>query len=26
MESRIEPLAGALPELAWRWDAETDIL
>jgi hypothetical protein len=26
MESRIEPLAGALPALAWRWDAETDIL
>jgi hypothetical protein len=26
MDARIEPLAGALPTLAWRWDAETDIL
>ena len=26
MDARIEPLAGALPALAWRWDAETDIL
>jgi uncharacterized protein YuzE len=26
MEARIEPLVGALPALAWRWDAETDIL
>jgi hypothetical protein len=26
MEARIEPLAGALPAIAWRWDPETDIL
>jgi hypothetical protein len=26
MDARIEPLAGALPTLLWRWDAETDIL
>ena len=26
MDARIEPLAGALPALAWRWDPETDIL
>jgi uncharacterized protein YuzE len=26
VEARIEPLAGALPSLVWRWDPETDIL
>jgi len=26
MDARIEPLAGGLPALVWRWDAETDIL
>ncbi len=26
MDARIEPLAGALPSLTWRWDSETDIL
>jgi hypothetical protein len=26
MEAKIEPLAGALPSIAWRWDPETDIL
>jgi hypothetical protein len=26
MEARVEPLAGALPKIAWRWDPETDIL
>jgi hypothetical protein len=26
MEAKIEPLAGALPTIAWRWDPETDIL
>lgn len=26
MEAKIEPLAGALPAIAWRWDPETDIL
>ncbi|HEX2449671.1 MAG TPA: hypothetical protein VHJ69_00945 [Gemmatimonadales bacterium] len=26
MEARIEPLAGTLPHIAWRWDPETDIL
>lgn len=26
MDARIEPLAGPLPSIAWRWDAETDIL
>jgi hypothetical protein len=26
MEARIEPLNGPLPSIAWRWDAETDIL
>lgn len=26
MDARIEPLAGALPALVWRWDPETDIL
>ncbi len=26
MEARVEPLAGALPKILWRWDPETDIL
>src|SRR3954463_1215984 len=26
MEARIEPVSGALPTVAWRWDSETDIL
>ncbi|HEX6105751.1 MAG TPA: hypothetical protein VFZ26_09220 [Gemmatimonadales bacterium] len=26
MDARIEPLTGALPAIAWRWDPETDIL
>jgi hypothetical protein len=26
MEAHVEPLAGALPKIAWRWDPETDIL
>ena len=26
MEAKIEPLAGTLPTIAWRWDPETDIL
>jgi hypothetical protein len=26
MEAKIEPLAGTLPVIAWRWDPETDIL
>ena len=26
IEARIEPLTGALPSIAWRWDPETDIL
>lgn len=26
MEAKIEPLGGALPSIAWRWDPETDIL
>jgi preprotein translocase subunit YajC len=26
MEAKVEPLAGALPSIAWRWDPETDIL
>jgi hypothetical protein len=26
MEAKIEPLAGGLPAIAWRWDPETDIL
>jgi hypothetical protein len=26
MEARIEPLGGSLPNIAWRWDPETDIL
>ena len=26
MEARIEPLAGTLPHIVWRWDPETDIL
>ena len=26
MEAKIEPLAGALPSIGWRWDPETDIL
>ena len=26
MEVKIEPLAGTLPSIAWRWDPETDIL
>jgi hypothetical protein len=26
MEAKIEPLAGALPAITWRWDPETDIL
>jgi len=25
-EARIEPLAGALPKVSYRWDPETDIL
>jgi hypothetical protein len=26
VEVRVEPLIGKLPTVAWRWDAETDIL
>jgi hypothetical protein len=26
MEAKIEPLAGSLPSISWRWDPETDIL
>lgn len=26
MDAKIEPLAGQLPAIAWRWDPETDIL
>ncbi len=26
MDAKIEPLAGGLPTIAWRWDPETDIL
>jgi hypothetical protein len=26
MDVQIEPLAGPLPSVAWRWDPETDIL
>ncbi len=26
VEARVEPLNGALPTIAWRWDPETDIL
>ncbi|MFI5234784.1 MAG: hypothetical protein ACHQXA_03665 [Gemmatimonadales bacterium] len=26
LDARTEPLAGPLPTIAWRWDAETDIL
>ncbi len=26
MEAKIEPLAGDLPAISWRWDPETDIL
>ena len=26
MEAKIEPLAGDLPSISWRWDPETDIL
>jgi hypothetical protein len=26
VESRVEPLTGALPSIVWRWDPETDIL
>jgi hypothetical protein len=26
IEARIEPLSGALPNISWRWDSETDIL
>ena len=26
MEARVEPLAGGLPSISWRWDPETDIL
>ena len=26
VETRVEPLEGALPGVAWRWDPETDIL
>src|SRR6185503_14664342 len=26
IEARIEPLSGALPNITWRWDSETDIL
>lgn len=26
VEVRVEPLAGKLPSLTWRWDTETDIL
>src|SRR6188472_3663069 len=26
IEARIEPLSGALPNISWRWDSDTDIL
>lgn len=26
VETRVEPLEGALPTVEWRWDTETDIL
>jgi hypothetical protein len=26
VDARVEPLAGALPSISWRWDPETDIL
>jgi uncharacterized protein YuzE len=26
MDAKIEPLAGGLPSISWRWDPETDIL
>jgi hypothetical protein len=26
VDARVEPLTGALPVIAWRWDPETDIL
>jgi len=26
VETRLEPVAGALPVIAWHWDPETDIL
>ena len=26
LDARVEPLTGALPSIAWRWDPETDIL
>jgi len=26
VETRVEPLEGALPTVEWRWDVETDIL
>jgi hypothetical protein len=26
LQAHIEPLNGPLPKIAWRWDAETDIL
>lgn len=26
VETRVEPLEGTLPTVAWRWDVETDIL
>ena len=26
VETRVEPLAGALPSVVWRWDPETEIL
>ena len=26
LDARVEPLSGKLPVIAWRWDAETDIL
>ncbi len=26
MDAKVEPLAGSLPAISWRWDPETDIL
>lgn len=26
LDTRIDPLSGKLPTIAWQWDAETDIL